>query len=631
MVSLTDATVLHVDDDYANRESLGWILRAEGFRVVEAGTGADALRLALLKMPDLVVLDVRLPDMSGFEVCRRIKADPTTSSIPVLQLSGHFVEPTDRVQGLETGADAYLLKPVDPRELVAHLRALLRVHRAERMQRAILETAPDAVLVLAADGTIHQSNSATERLFGYSARQLAGVCVTDLLPGPASTGLGDVPWLLRGEPGRRGIPTAVTARRKDGSSFPAEFTVGIMQMDPAPMYAAFIHDLTERNRLEEQLRQAVKMEAIGRLAGGVAHDFNNQLTVINGYVDLLLASMSADDPAREYLGEIRRSGDHAAALTRQLLAFSRKQRLNPQVLNLNTVLGELVKMLRRLLGADIELVMDLEPGLRPIRADAGQIEQVLMNLAVNARDAMPAGGRLQIRTRNAEPDSAVADQHPEMPAGPHVVLEVSDTGVGMTEEVRARVFEPFFTTKDVGKGTGLGLATVYAIVKASNGHIDIESTPGHGATFRIHLPRVTDSALFERSAVDSFRIPRGSETVLLVEDEAGVRSLAGVILRSCGYEVLEAADGQQALHLCQEHASTIHLLVSDVVMPRMNGPRLADDLRQMRPALRVLFVSGYTDEGTLPHGTQIPGHFLQKPFTPASLAGKVRQVLDEPL
>ncbi len=502
MSAPTSATVLHVDDDAANRQSLGWVLQAEGFRVVEAGTGADALRLVVRQNPDLVILDVRLPDMSGFEVCRQIKADPATASIPVLQLSGHFVEPKDRVQGLETGADAYLMKPVDPRELIAHLRALLRVHRAEQTLRAILATTPDAVLVLDAHGAIRQGNPVTERLFGYSPHELRGRAVTELLPDSDPPGHAGLAALVAGGDGP--ITVRVNARRRDGTTFPAELTVGAMRFEPERLFAAFVHDVTERNRLEEALRQAVKMEAIGRLAGGVAHDFNNQLTVINGYSDLLLSKVAPEDRSREFLSEIRRSGEHAATLTRHLLAFSRKQRLSPQVLNLNSVLDELGKMLRRILGADIELVTDLEPNLGPVRADPNQLEQVLMNLAVNARDAMPRGGRLEVRTRNREPVPP-GEQHPEMPAGPRVLLEVRDTGTGMSEAVRLHLFEPFFTTKGPGRGTGLGLATVYGIVKQSGGHIEVESAPGHGATFRVYLPRVEQAALFGGPRARIFR------------------------------------------------------------------------------------------------------------------------------
>jgi PAS domain S-box-containing protein len=620
------ATVLHVDDDAANRRSLGWLLNAEGFHVVEAGTGADALRLVVGQQPDLVILDVGLPDMSGFEVCRQIKADPITASIPVLQLSGHFVAPKDRVQGLETGADAYLMKPVDPRELIAHMHALLRVHRAEQTLRAILATSPDAVLVLGPDGTIRQGNPVTQRLFGYVPRTLVGRAVTDLLPQSRPLGEADLAARLEGTGGR--LTLLVDARRADGSTFPAEVTVGAMRLEAEWLFAVFVRDLTERNRLEEQLRQAVKMEAIGRLAGGVAHDFNNQLTVINGYTDLLLSSLPPTDASREFLGEIRRSGEHAATLTRHLLAFSRKQRLVPQVLNLNTVLGEVGKMLGRLLGADIQLITDLDPELAAVRADPNQLEQVLINLAVNARDAMPHGGRLELRTRNLDAVDAAA-RNPEMPLGPRVLMEVRDTGTGMSEAVRTRIFEPFFTTKGPGMGTGLGLATVYGIVKQSGGHIEVQSAPGAGTVFRIYLPRVDAAVVFGLTPAETVQVPRGTGTILLAEDEAAVRGLASVILRSCGYQVLEAGDGPEALRLLQQRTGPLHLLVTDVMMPHMNGVQLAERVRQLRPDVRVLYISGYTDDIMVPHGGPTTGQeFLQKPFTPMSLAQKVRAVLD---
>jgi PAS domain S-box-containing protein len=617
---------LHVDDDAVNRRTLGWALQAEGFHVVEAGTGADALQLVSRQQPDLIILDVRLPDMSGFEVCRQIKEDPSTSSIPVLQLSGHFVEPRDRVQGLETGADAYLMKPVDPQELIAHMHALLRVHRAEQTLHAILATSPDAVLVLGEGGTIRQGNPVTERLFGYTPRALVGRRVTELLPSAGPLGEPALAAQLDRVGGRLTLHS--DARRADGSTFPAEITVGAMRLEPERLFAVFVHDLTERNRLEEQLRQAVKMEAIGRLAGGVAHDFNNQLTVINGYADLLLSSLPPEDGAREFLSEIRRSGEHAATLTRHLLAFSRKQRLVPQVLNLNTVLGELSKMLRRMLGADIHLVTDLDPELGAVRADPNQLEQVLINLAVNARDAMPQGGRLEICTRNLDPIDR-SEHNPEMPPGPRVLLDVRDSGAGMTEAVRLRIFEPFFTTKGPGKGTGLGLATVYGIVKQSGGHIEVLSAPGAGSAFRIYLPRVAEAAVFGMAPAETVQVPRGNETILLAEDEPSVRGIASVILRSCGYQVLEAAEGTEALRRLGEYTGPLHLLVTDVMMPRMNGAQLAEQVRKVRPDVRVLFISGYTADVMIPHGGPASDQgFLQKPFTPLSLARKVREVLD---
>jgi PAS domain S-box-containing protein len=387
-------------------------------------------------------------------------------------------------------------------------------------------------------------------------------------------------------------------------------------------------DVTARRRLEEQFRQAQKMEAIGTLAGGVAHDFNNLLTVISGYSDLLMRDLATGDPMREPVVEIHRAGARARALIRQLLAFSRQQVLEPKVLDLNAVVTEMEKMLRRLIGEDIELVVALDPELARVKADPGQLEQVLVNLSVNARDAMPRGGRLAIETRNVTLDPSFAATA-GVPAGEYVLLTVSDNGVGMDSRTKGRVFEPFFTTKEPGKGSGLGMAIVHGVVAQSGGHVEVESELGHGATFKIHLPAATERVSTGK-LVSGPRAPaRGRETILLVEDEASVRKLARNILASYGYAILEAANGQDALRVAADHQGPIDLLLSDVVMPHLGGPQLAKQLRAGRPDLKVLFMSGYADAGVLRQGGVETEHaFLQKPFTPAALAQTVRDILD---
>jgi PAS domain S-box-containing protein len=389
-------------------------------------------------------------------------------------------------------------------------------------------------------------------------------------------------------------------------------------------------DITDRKRIEEQLRQAQKMEAVGQLAGGVAHDFNNLLTIINGYSDLLLQTLPADDPSRVLVEEIYKAGQRSAGLTRQLLAFSRRQVVAPRVLDLNALVCNAGKMLRRVIGEDVRLTTALDSGLCTVRADPGQIEQVLLNLAVNARDAMPTGGRLTIETRNVDLDDDYARTHPGARGGPHVLLAVSDTGCGMPPEVKARVFEPFFTTKGPGKGTGLGLATVYGIVQQAGGHVGVSSEVGVGTTFEVYLPREnTPAAAKPRSGL--LAPPRGTETVLLVEDEDGVRALTRCVLTGCGYTVLEAAEGDEAVRAAAGHTGPIHLLVSDVVMPGPGGRAVADRVAELRPGVRVLFVSGYTDDVVVRHGVLQEGvSFLQKPFSPIVLAHRVREILDSP-
>jgi nitrogen-specific signal transduction histidine kinase/CheY-like chemotaxis protein len=388
-------------------------------------------------------------------------------------------------------------------------------------------------------------------------------------------------------------------------------------------------DVTELKRLEEQFRQAQKMEAVGRLAGGVAHDFNNLLTGIIGYSEMVFRGLRADDPGRELLTEILKLGERATNLTRQLLAFSRKQVLQPQVVSLNALLIELRMLLGRLIGEDIELVLKPGPELGLAKVDPGQFEQAVINLAVNARDAMPQGGRLVIETRDADLDEGHAAGLPEVRPGRYVLVSVSDTGQGMDEATRARIFEPFFTTKGPGKGTGLGLAMVYGFVKQSGGHVEVASEPGRGATFNVYLPRAEETVPWARSAQGLLTVPQGTETVLVVEDEDAVRNLARLTLQSNGYTVLEARDGYEAVWVAQQHPGPIHILVTDLVMPRMSGRQLADLLARARPQTRILFMSGHTDETVLRHGVvEASVAFLQKPFRPTDLARKVREVLD---
>jgi signal transduction histidine kinase/ActR/RegA family two-component response regulator len=380
---------------------------------------------------------------------------------------------------------------------------------------------------------------------------------------------------------------------------------------------------------EQQLRMSQRLEAVGQLAGGVAHDFNNLLTVITGYSDLILTQLKEDDPLRHKADEVRKAAERAASLTRQLLAFSRKQVLQPKVLDLNSLVAEMSKMLRRLIGEDIELILALKPALARIKADPGQVEQVLMNLLVNARDAMPQGGKMVVETAQAELSEAYADMHIAVTPGQYVMLAVSDTGEGMDAETQKHIFEPFFTTKEVGKGTGLGLATVYGIVKQSGGNIWVYSEKGRGTTFKIYLPRVEEEAEHQSGGERVERL-RGTETILLVEDEAMVRKLTRSILEENGYRVLEAANGEEALRLCSQYQGPIHLMVTDVVMPLMNGRELAQRMLDSCREVRVLYMSGYTDDAIVHHGVLDPStHFLEKPFTPDALARKVREVLEK--
>ena len=407
---------------------------------------------------------------------------------------------------------------------------------------------------------------------------------------------------------------------------------------PSAVLGALKKSQTEKEKAEalealresqEQLRQVQKLEGIGQLAGGIAHDFNNLLTVIIGFCSLAMRDLKPDDPVFGNLEEIKKAGDRATSLTRQLLAFSRRQVLQPKILNLGSVVADMEKMLRRVIGENIDLRAALEPTLGKVNADPGQIEQIIVNLAVNARDSMPNGGKLTIETDNVYLDEEYVKHHVGAQAGAHVMLAVSDTGHGMDQQTMARIFEPFFTTKEVGKGTGLGLSTVYGIVKQSGGNIWVYSEIGRGTTFKIYLPRVADGAEEYQRPTDEFKTAEGTETILLVEDEEMLRKLARQTLAGYGYRILEAEDGDEATVLSAQHEGAIQLLLTDVIMPGMNGRELANRLLETRPTLRVLFMSGYTDDAIVhQHALESSANFIQKPFSPDSLAQKVRKVLD---
>ncbi len=507
-------------------------------------------------------------------------------------------------------------------------------HASQARFAGIVDMAGDAIISVDEHQRIQLFNRGAEKIFGYAAAEVLGQSLDVILPSrfvevhrqhiQGFVGSADTAR-------RMGERSQIFGRRKDGMEFPAEASISKLQSGSEAVLTVILRDISERKQLEEQFRQAQKMEAVGRLAGGVAHDFNNLLTVITSYSDILLEDLASQDPRREDVEEIRKAAVSAAGLTRQLLAFSRQQVLQPRVLDVNAVLANAEKLLKRLLGEDIELVTTLTAQLGAVKADPGQLEQVIMNLAVNARDAMPDGGKLTIETANAEMDEAYVRTHPVAKPGHYVMLAVSDTGIGMDEQTKSRIFEPFFTTKEAGKGTGLGLATVYGIVKQSGGFIWVYSEPSHGTTFKIYLPRVEETVEGLTSPAAPGESLRGAETVLLAEDAAAVRTVARQVLERLGYTVLEAPNGEAALHVARKHHGPIDLLLTDVVMPELSGRQLADQLKALRPGLKVLYASGYTDDAVVRHGVLEPGiAYLQKPFTPEGLARKVREVLNSP-
>ena len=630
-------TVLLVEDNPGDARLILELLRGvrtEDFDLERVDRLAPALERLGRAGVDVVLLDLGLPDSSGMDTFAQTQR--AAPGEPIVVVSGLDNEQV-AVEAVRAGAQDYLVKGRIEGQLLARViryaierkRAEHEIVAREERFRALVEHSADAIALLDRAGTITYASQSTERVLGRNAEEVLGRSILDY------SHPDDVPEVARQLGQLTDRPGAVVTiearyRHKDGSFRYAECSVANRLDDPAVRALVLNYrEITERRRLEEQLRQAQKMEAVGRLAGGVAHDFNNVLTAIFGYLDLVAEDLPPDSPAREDINEVRKAATRAASLTRQLLAFSRQQVLQPVVLNLNDVVEGLENMVQRLIGEDIELRAVSAPDLGNVLADAGQLEQVVLNLAVNARDAMPTGGKLTIETANTDLDEQYREGHQPVVPGRYVMLAVSDTGIGMDPQTRARIFEPFFTTKDKAKGTGLGLSTVYGIVKQSGGYIWAYSEPGRGATFKVYLPRVDAPVEPTGPHAEVAGTPTGTETILLAEDDDLLRPLARGLLDKLGYTVLEAANAEEALVHAGKHQGPIHLLLADVVMPGESGRALARRLAQGRPEMRVLYMSGYTDDAVVRHGILERGlHYLQKPFTPAALARRVREVLD---
>jgi len=626
--------VLNVDDHAAGRYATSKILASAGFDVLEAASGSEALALVRERKPDLILLDVNLPDISGLEVCRRIKADGETRHIPVLHISATSIHSDARADGLDGGADGYLTTPIEPRELVSAVNALLRLKESEELFRDLVEHSSDLICTHDLAGKILSVNEAAARLSGYSREALVGMNVADLID-PAVREQFGAHLAEIGTTGRaQGL---LRVRTATGDLRYWEFTNSLRRHRvAAPIVRAWARDVTERvvaererDRMEAALRQAQKMEAVGLLAGGVAHDFNNMITVIRGYAELALLRLAPSDPLHAELTEILTAATRSAELTKQLLAFSRTQVVAPIVMQLNHVIADELKMLTRLVPENIQVVPHLAPALWEVRMDPAQVTQLLVNVATNARDAIVGEGTITIDTSNVTFDAPYVDAECHIPPGEYVQLAISDSGVGMDAATRVRIFEPFFTTKAVGKGTGLGLATVYGIVKQNNGFVTVESELGKGTTLRFYFPRAHDDATSSVEAPRRDAVAGGTETVLVVEDNASLKRLTSRALESQGYQVLAAESPTEALELADRHPGPIHLLLTDVVMPVMNGRELSHRLLATRPDVRVLFMSGYPADVISRGGIVAPGiALLQKPFTAQSLAAKVREVLD---
>ena len=642
-------SVLIVEDSQTDATLIAHELERGG-RVLEWQRVEDpvAMRAALERRRwDVIIADWTLPRFSATAALGVVKE--MALDTPFIIVTGTVGEELV-VDAMRAGAHDYVLKdrmarlaPAVEREVrdsterEVSRRAAVKLQLSESRFARLAESGIIGIVVADVLGNVLEANDAYLTMIGYTRDEvLSGTARwTDMTP-PEWTGTDEV--AIAGLQSH-GLAHAWEKEliRKDGTRVPV--LIGVAMLD-YPHCICFIADLTERKRVEAALRlsegllrQSQKMEAIGSLAGGVAHDFNNLLSVVLSYSSMMIADLKPADPMRADLEEVQAAGRRAADLTRQLLVFSRQQILQPILVDLTEIASQVERMLKRLIGEDIDLITTGAPALGKVMVDPSQVEQIIMNLAVNARDAMPDGGTLTIETADVVLDAAYATEHVGVRAGLHVMLAVTDTGTGMDKALVARIFEPFFTTKEKGKGTGLGLSIVFGSVEQSAGSIAVDSEPGHGTTFRIYFPRAEDVVDGECAvAMPTATTPRGVETILLVEDEEQVRKVARMILLRSGYDVLEAQSGGDALLLCEHHPSPIHLLLTDVVMPHMSGRQLADRLKLIRPEMKVLYMSGYADNAVIHHGildTDIA--LLQKPLTLESLTRKVRLVLAQPL
>jgi two-component system cell cycle sensor histidine kinase/response regulator CckA len=655
VVAERPACILIVDDEPHNRALLEVMLTPEGFRLRTAGSGEEALEMVAEQPPDLILLDIMMPGMDGYQVVSQIKGNFATKNIPVIMVTA-LNDRDARLLGLNAGAEDFLTKPVDRAELCVRVRNLLRLKaygdyhdkynqileaeicsrtadlvESERLYRSTFDAAPVGIVHVGMDGQWLRVNQRLCDLLGYSPGELQSPAVRDRVQSEDVVGEAESLRKMAGGARDRHVVDEKRYRRRDGTFMWARVNMSVHRdVDgQSQHFISLIEDITERRALEAQVRQANKMDAIGRLASGVAHDFNNLLTVILGFAELMMADAAMADRNANELSEIIKAAQRATGLTKQLLAFSRQQVLHAAPLDVNELITEMTGMLGRLIGEHIEIAMTLAPDLSLALADRSQLEQVVMNLVVNARDAMPDGGSVTIETADVELENSSFHEEAIM-HGQYVMLAITDTGGGMSKETQRRLFEPFFTTKQTGTGTGLGLSTTYGIVKQSKGYIWVYSESGRGTTFKVYLPRTDRGVPLQAcSPVVATPVKRASETVLLVEDELGVRRLAKRILDDAGYRVLEATDGDEAETLFAQDTDSIDLLVTDVIMPGCGGPELLGRLQVRAPGLRVLYMSGYTEQSAAHRAGIARGlPFLQKPFTAAQLVRQVREAMD---
>jgi two-component system, cell cycle sensor histidine kinase and response regulator CckA len=640
---MTRPQIMVVEDESIVAEDMKAMLEGFGYAVpAVAFSGEDAVKKACDMHPDLVLMDIVLKgQMSGVEAVEHIRAH---CNIPVVYVTAYADENTVR-RAKVTEPFGYLLKPFDAKELQTAIEIALykhqmekKLHDSEQRLSITLRSINDAVMATDNRGYVTFMNPRAETLTGWSQADGVGRHIAEIFQvrhetEPAFRESSFVKVLQEGVAVDLGEHNLILMA-KDRAERPIDDSAAPLKDDRGNIVGVVLvfRDITERRQLQEQLVQSQKMEAIGRLAGGVAHDFNNLLTVISVYTELLLSRRNRHEQLERYTSEIKKAVDNATTLTSQLLTLGRKQMLQPRALDLNATIAKLETMFQQMIGQTIDLVIIPGPALGHVHIDPTQIEQVIINLVMNACEAMPQGGTLTIETANVEWDAGHARRYSEIKAGSSVLLTVCDTGRGMDAITRSRLFEPFFSTKSRGRGTGLGLSTVYGVISQSGGYVEVDSTPGQGTVFKIYLPQIEKPAITQKPDVSTTELQQGSETVLLVEDEEEVRAAVYESLRMRGYIVLKARHGKEAIMICRRHTGPIHLLLTDVVMPQMTGPELVQRVAPLHPEMKVLYVSGYTSDALHQRNLREPGTaFLQKPFTPDVLARLVRTVLDTPL
>ena len=674
--------VLLVDDNEQNLYFLQALLKAFDNETIKATNGIEALELARKEPPNIIISDILMPGMDGFALCREWKKDERLKKIPFVFYTATYTEPKDEEFALSLGAERFLVKPKEPDVFWSIIQEVLTQHKSkslvavkepidqetvyykeynetlirkledkmlqlektkktleedvlrrkkverelrksEEKYRNLIEHASDGIFVTKPDGSFLNGNSSGCTMLGYSREEISHLNLQDVMvKNSHSNPLSRFAELQPEET----VLIEQELQRKDGAKFIGEISAKKLS---ALEILAIIRDISERKELEEKLRQSQKMESVGRLAGGIAHDFNNLLTVILGYSNFILTDTKEDIPFKEDIIEIQRAGQRAADLTRQLLAFGRKQILDMKTVNLNIIIKNMENMLRRLIGENIQFTILPAKDLGNIKADSVQVEQILLNLAANAKDAMKDGGALTIETKNIGLDEKYIENRLEINPGNYVLLTISDAGSGMTKDIVNKIFEPYFSTKGLGKGTGLGLATVYGIVKQSNGYIWVYSEPNIGTTFKIYFPRIDDEPAVNKIQEERTNSFNGTENILIIEDSEGVRKMTCTALKRRGYQIYEAKDGEEALQKITNFEGTMDLLITDVVLPKMNGKELADKIKKLKPDIKIIFMSGYTDETIVHQGILEAGiEFIQKPFSPNKFAEKVRQILD---